>query len=274
MICCWGILKPMAWIVKTPNRKYKVVERFPRGCRVRTVPTLELARQLQRRMEEQRKAQELGLSTSENLPLVEALEKYVAYRQTDLPPNSIRPEASRLKRLSAFWEEHGCAFVYDITPELLQRFKVRRLGEGAAKNTVNHEITLAKAFLNWLVKMRIVEHNPIAHVEKVRIPEQQRAILSPDQARKVLATLEQKGRHDGERYPLQDCVPGPVCWMRREGAVQLKWTDLDFDERRLVISGKGASCGLSGQAGSFVTSSGAARTTAPWWLIPRGGKIP
>lgn len=51
-ICC------VASIVKAPNCGYKFVGRFSRGHRARTVPTLELAKRLQR------KAQELGLSTS------------------------------------------------------------------------------------------------------------------------------------------------------------------------------------------------------------------
>ena len=112
--------------------------------------------------------------------LVEAagceLEKHIEEFLADLTAKARNPHYVRTigKRVSLLADECGWSVLRDITPEGFMSWRSRNTHKAA--KTLNEFLNAASALLNWLVRFRRIEANPLALVGKVETRGRERRI--------------------------------------------------------------------------------------------------
>jgi integrase len=72
-----------------------------------------------------------------------------------------------------------------LTPERIERFKVRGLKSGLAPRTVNSHLQCLGLILKGALKRRLITSNPLDLVDRVRERKQDQPVLSPEQTQKI-----------------------------------------------------------------------------------------
>lgn len=111
----------------------------------------------------------------------------------------------------------------------IEDFKARRLAQEISPKTINYEISILKAFYNWMLELEFVPANPVTGVKKLQEPEHPRKALSLENLEKVLREAEQ----DEQDYLLVTLALH--TGLRGASLEQLEWEDFDFAEGVLTI---------------------------------------
>ena len=112
---------------------------------------------------------------------------------------------------------------------------------GLAPKTINHIRGTLRAALNQAVRWRLIAHNPAAAVAGLRVPHQDVQVLSPEEARAVLATAARpytpaKGwqpRHDRHEALW---IVALSLGLRQAEVLGLRWADVDFAAGTLRVN--------------------------------------
>lgn len=157
-----------------------------------------------------------------------ATERYAIWISGNYSNGSIPSMTSALRR---FGKRFGDRLVTEITSGDLAEWKARRADEGAAGATIAREVSVIRAFFEWMVDEGLIDRNPATKLKRPeKTPRRKRQWLERDELGELL------GLADGlkERVPL--ALMGTVGLRRAEvGAV--RWGD--WDEADLLVPGKG-----------------------------------
>ena len=74
-------------------------------------------------------------------------------------------------RLGLLFEECGWKYARDVDPDSFSKWRAGPEQQKKAPSTLNHFLSTAKTFFNWLVSMGLIPFNPLANVKKIDIPE-------------------------------------------------------------------------------------------------------
>lgn len=158
--------------------------------------------------------------------------------------------------------------VQDIKHERVERFLAELDEKQLAARTVNHYLSNLKAMLNWAVRARIIQYNPIASVMKrsEHIKKRVRRPLSDAELARLLAAAA-----DGPRRRMNRAY--------REGDMDPAVTkNLEYMSRRNVLIYKVlVSTGLRlnelrSLRWADVNLTSGVLTTQPWWAGNKNGK--
>ena len=118
-----------------------------------------------------------------------------------------------------------------INPQMLDKYKARRVREGASNNTVNHELVCLNHIMKMAIRWRYVEHNPVSSVEKMRVPKRPPRFLSLEEIDRLLEAS--RGSHI---YPI--LMTALHTGLRKSELLNLRWSDIDFDQRTIAVQPK------------------------------------
>jgi integrase len=126
-----------------------------------------------------------------------------------------------------------------ITIKAADDWRAGRLKFGKTNSTVNRDFAAIKAVLNRAVSWGVIESNPIAKLKPLKVDKQGVIrYLSEDEDHRLRAALE----HTDPRAPylkplvLVDLNTG----LRKGELLNLKWNDVDLDQRNIRVLGSGA----------------------------------
>ncbi len=125
------------------------------------------------------------------------------------------------------------SFVQDIalnsiTPQHIDRFKVKRLEDGLNPTTLNIELRTLRAAFNTAIRWKLLEDNPSAQVQSVRIPEATPAYLSRADFQSLLKAIS-------EEWLKEILIFATLTGMRRGEILNLRWGDIDLQKRLIFI---------------------------------------
>lgn len=157
--------------------------------------------------------------------------------ETRWPSKEGRSYRDALNRLAAFQEFAKpdtiiTAKSFDAVVSLVQRFCDKRRADKVSAQTIHNERTILSTFFTWMIKRKWVgwANNPAAKnfldVQKI-----EKTIATPLTVDELDAALE-KARPT-QAYPAIILCLG--AGLRPVGPTRIKWTDIDFTERRLII---------------------------------------
>ena len=129
----------------------------------------------------------------------------------------------RLKFLLPFF---GSLKLSEITPQRVEIYKNARL-QFVKPSTVNREIALLKAILNFAVKQGIIGVNPIKDVEKMKEPPGRVRYLKPEELAKLL-----KVSPPYLRAIIQVAV---FTGLRKSDLLSLKWDNIDWKNNVIKV---------------------------------------
>ena len=140
-----------------------------------------------------------------------------------------------------------------ISPAVVARWRDARLAGGAAGSTVNRELNLLSAVINWGLRERMLAlpGNPVASVRRPTVGPGRDRRLEPGEQERLIAALDNSPRHvhgpkRAGRYSSGTRNPwiAPLIQLaletgaRRSELLSLQWLDVDLDLRVAITRGK------------------------------------
>lgn len=168
---------------------------------------------------------EHGLKVEKRLRFSELADQYVE----DYARANKRSWRSDKYRIEAHLKPYfGDVTLQDISPLLIEKYRVERLKMGVSKSTINRETTILKKMLNLALDWGLTDQNPVI---KVRLfsekgTEKER-ILSDEEEVKLLA------RCPGYLRPI--VITALNTGMRRGEILNLRWRNVDLKKRLVKV---------------------------------------
>ena len=130
----------------------------------------------------------------------------------------------------------------EITPELIEKYRLARRADNVSVSTINRELACLKTIFAKAIEWGKTDTDPARKVKKFREPAGRERILTDDEARRLLNAAST----DLRRILITALGTG----MRRGEILGLKWTDLDLVRGSITIcnskSGKPRKIPMSG----------------------------
>jgi len=151
-------------------------------------------------------------------------------------------------------------YLSEITPEAIERYRMKRKADEREPATINRELACLKTLFNKAIEWEKAERNPAAKIKKYREPNSTERILTPDEMRRLIDAA------GPELRPV--LLIALNTGMRRGEILGLRWKAVDFVKGFILIedskSGKARKVPMNGpvfhllrgmsQEGEFVFS--------------------
>ncbi len=108
----------------------------------------------------------------------------------------------------------------EISPDLIEKYRLKRKADGVSAATQNRELACLKTLFNKAVEWERVETNPAGKVKKIRENNIKERILSPDEMRRLIDAANPAIR------PV--LVTALNTGMRRNEILSLRWKNVDL----------------------------------------------
>lgn len=145
------------------------------------------------------------------------------WEYSKLNKRSAKRDATSLKHVGKFF---GDPSINRVIPEQIERFKAIRRKE-VKPGTVNRELACLKAAFNFAIRNGKALTNPVRQIKMFLEPKTRLRFLSQDEARLLVGACDDKLR------PL--VILALHTGMRRGEILNLRWKDIDFDNRLLWV---------------------------------------
>jgi len=197
-----------------------------RGQRIRKSLSRDLGVARQLLVELRARIQKGDYSLLDNeYPVEDLKQQYLAHCEQTLKPGSVRAYRFRLQAILP----HLPRRVFKIDTNTIIAYRHKRLAEGKSPATINLEVMALGTMLNWGVNPgRLIGKNPIKNLKPLPHdhPKEGRA-LTDEEVDRLLAFSPPHYRD------IWYCFL--VTGMRREEVVQLRFDDIDWENRELVV---------------------------------------
>ncbi|MFC2164051.1 tyrosine-type recombinase/integrase [Acidobacteriota bacterium] len=138
---------------------------------------------------------------------------------------SWKDDLYRLQRINDFF---GVVFLDELSPIDIEKFKSYKLKEGVTKTTVNHYLKTLKRMFNIAISWGYATKNPVKEVKFYSERDSQRErILTEEEEDRLLETATEHLR------PI--IIVALNTGMRRGEILNLKWKDINFHTREILI---------------------------------------
>jgi integrase len=170
-------------------------------------------------------------------------------------------------------------FLYDtpleeITIDQIDEWRAKRKKDGLKNASINRYITSLKAAISWAVKRGIIEANPLTKLERAKEVDSVEKVryLTDEEKERLMTALDERdreirrarGSHNewlDTRH--RDLIPGfegkdfvdhlkPLVLLslstgiRRNSILSLKWGDINFDDRTILLRADSSKSGKQG----------------------------
>jgi integrase len=165
------------------------------------------------------------------VPFTKFRDQYLAYSKGNKrPKSSLRDECS-LKHLEKFF---GSKALAEISPFLVERYKLKRKEEGAQPATINRELGCLRNMFNMAIKWGRAQANPVREVKFLKEPKEKGRILTEEEEIRLLNTV----RTEPKQSHLEPIIITALNTGMRKGEIlRLKWSDVDFRARVITVEG-------------------------------------
>lgn len=215
--------------VRKRGKKWFVDVYLPNGKRYRKiVGTKKQADEVERRVENEIVEGKWELR-DRDITFGELLPEYFEYSKASKAESTHSNDKYRIEAhlLPCF----GNSSLKDIVPQMIDKYKAKRVREGASNKTVNHELGCLSHIMKMAIRWRYAEHNPVSSVEKMRVPERSPLYLSLEEIDRLLEAC--KGSHI---YPI--IMTAIHTGLRKSELLTLRWSDIDFDQGMITVQPK------------------------------------
>ncbi|WP_445735725.1 site-specific tyrosine recombinase XerD [Mariniflexile sp.] len=168
-----------------------------------------------------------------------ALKDYQLYLKIErgLSKNSINSYTLDVQKLIAYLEAHGMPdSPVSITTETIQQF-IYETAKTVNARSQSRLISGLRSFFNYLVFEDYIKSNPLELIESPKIGRKLPDILSEEEIDKLIEAID-LSKPEGERNrAMLETLYG--CGLRVSELINLKISDLFFDEGFIKVTGKG-----------------------------------
>lgn len=169
----------------------------------------------------------------------QALKDYQLYLQIErgLSKNSISSYSLDVEKLIIFLEEHKIIeSPISISPEIIQQF-IYDVAKKVNARSQSRLISGLRSFFNYLVFEDYIKGNPLELIESPKIGRKLPDTLSEEEIDNIIKAID-LSKPEGERNrAMLETLYG--CGLRVSELINLKISDLFFDEGFIKVTGKG-----------------------------------
>jgi len=141
---------------------------------------------------------------------------------------SWRRDQTSLQNLKTFFKGKNLS---EITPSLIDKYKTKRK-EKVSEASVNRELACLKTLFTKAVRENVVSENPAREIRLFREDPKKRRILNDNEIVKLMAAIEESK----SEYLKAFVVISVNTAMRTSEVLSLKWDDINFLDRFILIS--------------------------------------
>ena len=152
-------------------------------------------------------------------------EKYMAEYAVKKAPKSIVRDKTSLNHLLPVF---GNTYLSQITPNMINTYKIKRRNEGASAKTINHELGFCKHTFNIAIReWEWIKDNPFSKVSMEKLPIQRVRYLTEDDFEKLYQTCNER---------LKPIVLLAVnTGMRQDNILSLTWQQVDLNRGVITL---------------------------------------
>jgi len=159
--------------------------------------------------------------------------QFIRYIEATLRPRTVERYKECLRWFKDYIDNlpKSPCYLSDITPEIIEDFKIERLRQGKKKKTVYNELAVIRRFLNLAVQRGHLHVNPMDKVEMPKLTDKKLPrFLTKEELEKIYIELKQEDR---------DVIKILANTGMRWGELRyLEWRDIDFDQKVIKIRRK------------------------------------
>lgn len=174
------------------------------------------------------------MSTKDNI-----IKKYKNYLllERSLSPNSVDAYMTDLDKLSGFLENEGLK-AEEVTLDDLQQFVAQLYDLGINARSVARIISGIKSFYNFLVLDGYLQSDPTELLETPKIGLKLPTVLSLDEIELIMNSIDVSTKEGQRNRAILEVLYS--CGLRISELVNIKFSDLFFDEGFIKVEGKGS----------------------------------
>jgi len=129
--------------------------------------------------------------------------------------------------LNHFKEFFKGKYLLEITPDLIEKYRLKRRADGLSLSTINRELACLKTCFSKAIEWEKMERNPAAKVKKFHEPNAKERILTIEEMKRLLNAASPELR--------PALIIALNTGMRRGEILGLRWRDVDFVKGFILI---------------------------------------
>jgi len=170
------------------------------------------------------KGEYLGVYEEKKIPFNKYAEQYLNYSKVNKAPSTYRRhDKVNISNLTSFFKE---MYIFEITPQLIEKYKAKRL-EKVAPATVNRELANLKHMFTKAIEWDYVKTNPVKMVKSLKEPPGRLRYLKPPEFEALFNSCAD--------YIRPILVTALNTGMRKSEILRLKWADVDLKNRKITV---------------------------------------
>ncbi len=204
------------------------------------------------------------------LAMSQTLDGFLIHNYEPWATSQRKSGAATVRRIRSNFDHLMHRSLHDINLWVIEKWRSEQLKGGKAKTTINRDVTSLKACLSRAVEWDVLDENPLQKLRPIRTDNQFRArYLTDEEERLLRETLRERDeqlrqrrdignnwRRERHKRVLPDLATRffsdylhPMVLLtvntglRRGEVLQLKWSDVDLLQRKLMIRGDNAKSG-------------------------------
>ena len=203
---------------------------LPDGSKFRkVVGTKKEAEKVERKLRNEMVAGKWEIWEKEDILFSDLVAEYLEYAENSKSKTSFTADRSRI--LSHLLPYFGRMMLDGITSQMVDSYKTMRMKQKAAPKTIVLELSNLSHMLKMAVRWQYIEKNVAEIVEKPRLVKNSPRFLNQDEIQRLI-----EGAYGSHIYPL--IVTALHTGMRKSELLNLKWTDIDFQQGTLSVQSK------------------------------------
>jgi integrase len=176
-------------------------------------------------MEALRNFETLFLKPAPQKTLQQFTDEFLVYAKSNFAHRTWLIYSGALKK---FIEIEGNPTLRNLSPQHLDHFKAERLSKKKSPVTVNIELRTLRAAMNTAVRWKLLDINPFAKINQVRLPEALPSYFTKEDFYRLLGMIKEEW--------LKDIVVfAALTGMRRGEILNLRWQDVHLQRRMIHI---------------------------------------
>lgn len=166
----------------------------------------------------------------------ESFMDYLKY-QKHYSENTIENYERTLNEFIGFLNKESIDAFSKVKYPLMRGYLTYLNEKGVSKNTINNRISCLRSLYKYLVKEELVENNPMALIENVKISKRNPDFLFPEEMIELLDSIDTSDDLGVRNKAMLELMY--ASGLRCSEVVNLTLNVIDFDNRILLIHGKG-----------------------------------
>ncbi len=134
-------------------------------------------------------------------------------------------------------EQYEETSIEGVNYSMIRSWIVHLVDQGISNRSVNRKVTSLRSYYKFLLKVEVIEANPLAKHKALKVPKKVQVPFSQDELQRVLDGLAHDESFEGIRNKLIIEMLY-ATGMRRIELIELKVGDVDFSNQTIKVLGK------------------------------------